>query len=136
MQVDLIDGSTAGLNINAKANENVEFEEERMRKRIEELEREPPQIGIVRQNTKGEDQDESKQLAFDSQTPTEVTIMTKEEAKTVMKGKDFEHFISKSVNIMERALNQDYDITAKFLTRDEKDGVSGSEVSKHDKLAH
>ena len=62
--------------------------------------------------------------------------MSKDDAKQVMKQKDFEQFIKKSVNIVERALNQEYDIMGKFFNQDEKDQINQLDTSKHEKMQH
>ena len=47
------------------------------------------------------------------------TILTKEEAKEEMARKDFDDFLSKSGRIMERALDQEFDIIGDFFIDDD-----------------
>ena len=47
--------------------------------------------------------------------------MNKDDAKHVMKSKDFENFMNKTSKIMERALNSEYDIMGAFFEETDKD---------------
>jgi hypothetical protein len=44
-----------------------------------------------------------------------MVVLNKDEAKTIMKQKDFENFFSKTSRIIERALNSDYDVMGAFF---------------------
>lgn len=63
-----------------------------------------------------------------------IELLSKEDAKVVMKQKDFENFINKTSRIMERALNQDFDITGAFFETDDSDQTKASSMIKGDKI--
>jgi hypothetical protein len=45
-------------------------------------------------------------------------ILNKEEAKVVMKQKEFENFLTKTSRIIERALNTEIDVVGSFFEND------------------
>ena len=61
-------------------------------------------------------------------------ILSKDDAKAVMKQKDFENFINKTSRIVERALNSEFDITGAFFDNDDSDQTKASNMVKGDKI--
>ncbi len=61
-------------------------------------------------------------------------IMSKDEAKVIMKQKEFENFINKTSKIMERALNSEFDIMGTFFEESDVDASKNVAQSKGDKI--
>lgn len=64
----------------------------------------------------------------------ELQILNKDEAKAVMKHKDFENFINKTSKIMERALNSEFDIMGTFFEESDADASKHMTQNKGDKI--
>lgn len=60
-------------------------------------------------------------------------IMNKEETKEEMKKKDFDDFLTKSSRIIERALNQEFDVMGEYF-QDEEDEAATNKHKKGDKI--
>ena len=61
-------------------------------------------------------------------------IMSKDESKDEMKKKGFEDFLSKTSRIIERALDQEFDVVGDFFGDDEDDEAAGLKNKKRDKI--
>lgn len=59
--------------------------------------------------------------------------MTKEETKDEMKKKDFDDFLTKSSRLIERALNQEFDIMGEYF-ENEDDEAATNKYKKGDKI--
>lgn len=62
-------------------------------------------------------------------------LMSKEDAKVVMKNKDFENFVNRTTRLVERAMNAEYDLLGNFFEDDgdaDKDNTKnkGNKVNK------
>ena len=58
--------------------------------------------------------------------------MSKEEAKAVIAGKDFEKFFDNSTRLIERALGQEFNLMDEFFNED--DGEKGANKNEKSKL--
>lgn len=56
-------------------------------------------------------------------------VLTKEETKEEMKKKDFDEFLTKSSRLIERALNQEFDIMGEYFDNEEDEAA----INKHKK---
>lgn len=60
-------------------------------------------------------------------------LMSKEDSKIEMKTKQFEEFLNKTGRIVERALDQEFDVMGDFFEEDEDEGATGKK-QKGDKI--
>ena len=51
-------------------------------------------------------------------------VLTKEETKDEMKKKDFDEFLTKSSRLIERALNQEFDIMGEYFENEEDEAAT------------
>ena len=58
--------------------------------------------------------------------------MSKDEAKSVIAGKDFEKFFDNSTRLIERALGQEFNLMDEFFAED--DGEKGNNMNEKSKL--
>jgi len=60
--------------------------------------------------------------------------MSKEDSKDEMKKKGFEDFLNKTSRIVERALDQDFDVVGDFFKDDDEENDAGLAHKKRDKI--
>lgn len=60
-------------------------------------------------------------------------VLTKEETKDEMKKKDFDEFLTKSSRLIERALNQEFDIMGEYF-ENEEDEAAINKYKKGEKI--
>ena len=60
-------------------------------------------------------------------------VLTKEETKDEMKKKDFDEFLTKSSRLIDRALNQEFDIMGEYF-ENEEDEAATNKYKKGEKI--
>ena len=83
--------------------------------------------GLV-EKTRGDNPKSQNEDFLEVKEPAE---MSKDEAKQIMAGKDFEKFFDNSTRLIERALGQEFNLMDDFFTEDDGDkGANKNEKSK------
>jgi dynein intermediate chain len=65
----------------------------------------------------------------DDDDKPKLELMSKDDAKVVMKNKDFENFVNRTTRLIERAMNSEYDLLGNFF-EDDGDGDKNNTKQK------